>query len=223
MNDVFRLRACAVALVVAPALPLACHLLQTTPATHDTAAELASIAEHPTAASVAGALGFLAVVLFVPAAFGLAAPLWGPRPRVATVGLSMSVAGALGYAALLGSGPLTMAMVDPAADRAQMIALTDRYESSALMAVWLVLMILGYTIGPIVLGVGLWRAGWSWGVPVLLLAGLALFVLDAGRWPLAAGFACTWAGMALAGATLWRLAPRAVERAVPVAAAPVVP
>jgi hypothetical protein len=85
-----------------------------------------------------------------------------------------------------------------------MIALTDRYESSALVGVWVGLMILGYSIGPIVLGVGLWRTGWPWLVPAALGAGLVLAVADAGRWPLAAGFACTWLGMAVVGAGLWR-------------------
>ena len=85
-----------------------------------------------------------------------------------------------------------------------MIALTDRYESSATVGVWVALMLLGYSVGPLVLAVGLWRSGWSWVVPAALAAGLALMVADAGRWPLAVGFACTWAGFAVVGLRLWR-------------------
>jgi hypothetical protein len=188
--------------MLAPALTLFGHLVQATPAQHDTASELASIAAHPDRAAVSGMLGFAAMLLFVPAFFGLARPLWVRRPRLALIGLSMSVAGVLGLTALMGSEPITLAMVDGLADRAQMIALTDRYESSALMATWLVLMIVGYSLGPIVLAIGLWRTGWAWTIPAALIGGLVLFVADAGRWPLALGFALTWAGLAAAGARL---------------------
>jgi hypothetical protein len=44
-------------------------------------------------------------------------------------------------------------------------------------------------------------------VPLLLLGGLVLAVLDAGRWPLAAGFALTASGMAVVAVRTW---PRTV-------------
>jgi hypothetical protein len=84
-----------------------------------------------------------------------------------------------------------------------MVALTDRYESSWLVLVWVLLMVVGYSLGPVVLGVGLWRSGFPVAVPLLLVAGVALAVLDAGRWPLAAGFALTLAGMSLVAVRVW--------------------
>ena len=203
-SETLRRHGSALALLVAPGLMLAGHLTQSTPAQHDTASELASIAAAPGRAELSTLVGFVGLLLLVPAFLGLARPLWDRRPRLALVGTSMSIAGLLGLVALMGSGPVTVAMTAAATDRAQMIALTDRYESSALVGLWVGLMLLGYSLGPIVLGVGLWRSGWSWVVPAALVAGLALMVADAGRWPLAAGFACTWVGCGIVGLRLWR-------------------
>jgi hypothetical protein len=216
-----RRRGCALALVTAPGLALAGHLVQATPDQHDTASELASVAAAQGRATLAAGLGFAGLVLMVPALLGLARPLWGSRPRTALVGLSMSVSGLLAMVALMGSAPITVAMAATSADRAEMIALTERYESSALLGIWVGLMILGYTVGPIVLSVALWRSGRPWTIPAALVAGLVLMLADAGRWPLAAGFACTWLGFALAGVALLRdpvEEQSAVDRTVPVPA-----
>jgi hypothetical protein len=192
----------AVALVAAPALTLAAHLAQATPGRHDTASELASIAAHPGRYQVSELLGFLAMVLFVPAFLAMAAPLWERRPRVAAVGLTMSVTGLFALVSLMGSGPVSLAM-SGATDRAVMVEATDRYESSWLVLVWVLLMVVGYSLGPVVLGCGLWRSGFPVAVPLLLGGGVVLAVADAGRWPLAAGFALTLAGMSLFAVRVW--------------------
>ncbi len=207
MSDSLRTRGGAVALVAAPALVLAAHLLQATPSRHDTASELASIAAHPDRYQASQAVGVLSLVLFVPAFLSMARPLWRTSPRLAVTGVSMSVAGLVALALLMGSGPLSLAMTElPAADRAEMVALTDRYEGSLLVGVCALLMVVGYSLGPVVLGVGLWRAGFPAAVPLLLLGGVVLAALDAGRWPLAAGFALTTAGMGLVALRLWSTA-----------------
>jgi hypothetical protein len=210
MSDAFRTRAGAVALVAAPALTLVAHLVQATPTRHDTASELASIAAHPARYQFSGLLGFVSLVLFVPALLTMASPLWERRPRVAMVGLAMSITGLMALASLMGSGPVSLAMARAAGgDRAVMVELTDRYESSWLVLVWVLLMIVGWSIGPVVLGVALWRSGFPAAVPVLLAGAVVLAVLDAGRWPLAAGFALTCAGMALVAVRVW---PRPLAR-----------
>ena len=61
----------------------------------------------------------------------------------------------------------------------------------------------GGTLGPLVPGIGLWRAGWSIGIPLALFAGVALTMADAGRWPLALAFGLTWLGMGLVARRLW--------------------
>ena len=209
MTSVARRRACALALVVAPALTLAAHLVQATPAQHDTASELASISAHPGSYQVASALGFLALVLILPGLFAMAGPLWDSRPRWALAGLSMSVLGLLALASLMGAGPVSLAMAE-APERDAMVALTDRYEASALYGGWVLLMVIGYSLGPVVLAVGLWRAGFGWTVPALFTAGLVVTMLDAGRWPLAAGFALTWLGACVVVARVWADVPEAV-------------
>src|SRR4051794_933647 len=206
MSDLFHLRAGAVALVAAPALTLAAHLVQATPGQHDTVSELASIAAHPLRYQLSGLLGFISLVLFVPALLTMARPLRESRPRLADVGLAMSITGLLALVSLMGSGPVTLAMTH-AGDRAAMVALTDRYESSWLVLVWVLLMIVGYSLGPVVLGFGLWRSGFPVAVPVLLLGGVVLAVLDAGRLPLAGGFALTFVAMTLVALRIWPHTP----------------
>jgi hypothetical protein len=203
----------ALSLLVAPGLMLAAHLVQVSPAGHDTSSELASIAAFQTRYAVAAWLAFLAAVLMVPALLAMARPLSANRPRLAAIGVSMSLVGLLALVSLMGSGPVSLAMVR-GGDQAQMVALTDRYESLPLVSAWVLLMVLGYSLGPIVLGVGLWRTGYPWAVPALLIGGLVLQIADAGRWPLAAGFALTWAGMALVGARLLRRPTHTEERRI---------
>jgi hypothetical protein len=202
MATTTRLRACALALAAAPALTLAAHLVQSTPARHDTASELASIAAHPVRYQVASLLGFAALVLWLPGLLAMARPLWERRPRWATTGLWMSVPGLFALVSLMGAGPVSLAMAQ-APDRHAMVALTDRYESTALYGAWVLTMVVGYSLGPVVLALGLWRAGFSRAVPALFAAGLVLTMLDAGRWPLAAAFALTWLGACLVAGRLW--------------------
>jgi hypothetical protein len=203
-SDDVRRRGGALALIVAPGLTLAADLAQASPSGHDTRSELTSIAAQPGAATLSAGLGFLALVLMVPAYLAMARPLWESHPRAALMGTSLSITGVLGLVALMGSAPVTVAMVQGGADRAEMVALTDRYESSVLVGVWVGLMLLGSVVGPLVLGVTLWRSGWSVVVPGALALGVALMVADAGRWPLAAGYACTWVGLATVGLGLLR-------------------
>lgn len=187
----------AAALLVAPALMLAGSLVQATPPTHDTAAELASIAAAPGRAEAALLLGFAGLVLSVPAYLAMGRLLRPSRPRLAAVGTGLAIAGVLALQALMGSGPVTVAMTAPGADRRSMIALTDRYESSWVVGVWVAVMLLGWALGPLLLAVGLWRSGLPVLGPLAVLVGLVLTASDAGRWSLAAGGVATWLGLAV--------------------------
>ncbi len=185
------------ALVVAPLLLLAAQLVQVPPAAHDTASELASIAGSTGRYQLAGALGFAACVLFVPALATMAASLRPSRPRWSAVGLTMSVTGLVALVSLMGSGPVSQALAQ-APDRAAAIAVTDTYEGLPLTTLWMVLSLLGFVLGPVVLGAGLWRAGATWLVPALLVAGVLVQMADLGHWALAAGYLLSAAGFALA-------------------------
>jgi len=184
------------ALVAAPVLVLVASLTQASPNAHDTASELASIAAAPGRYQVSGAIGWCAMVLYVPALIALARPLWRSRRRLAGIGLGMSMTGLVALISLMGSGPVSLAMAQ-APERAAMIRVVDAYESAPLTVVWMLVMVLGFSLGPVLLGFGLWRSGFPLAVPVLLLLGLIVQMLDAGRWPLALGYALTAAGMTL--------------------------
>ena len=192
-----------VALVLAPLLVLAAHLVQASPQAHDTASELSSIAAAPGRYQLAGLLGFVACVLFAPALLAMASALRPHRPRWAGVGVAMSVTGLLALTALQGSGPVSQALAQ-APDRAAAVAVTDAYEALPLTSVWALLMIVGFVLGPVVLGFGLWRAGASPLVPALLVAGVVVQMADLGRWPLALGFLLTAAGFGLCATPLGR-------------------
>lgn len=185
------------ALVAAPLLLLAGQLVQVPPTAHDTASELASIAEHTGRYQLAGFIGFVACVLFVPAFATMAASLRTSHPRWAGTGLALSVTGLMALVSLMGSGPVSQALAQ-APDRAAAIAVTDVYEGLPLTSLWMLLMLLGFVLGPVVLGVGLWRGGSSGLIPTLLAAGVLVQMADLGHWPLAAGYAISAAGFALA-------------------------
>src|SRR6478735_10016114 len=197
---------CLVALVLAPTLVLVAHLVQAAPVAHDTASELASIAASPLRYQASGTVGFCAVLLYVPGLSAMATPVRAARPWLGGIGLGLSVAGLLSLVSLMGSGPVSLAMAQ-APERAAMIRVTDAYESAPLSVAWILLMLVGFALGPVVLGVGLWRSGFTVVVPVLLVAGLVVQMLDAGHWSLALGYALTAAGMALAAAAIWRRDP----------------
>ena len=194
------------ALALAPLLMLAAAVVQAAPAAHDTAAELASIAAHPTRYQVAGFLGFASMLLFVPGLLALARLVRPQRPRWASTGLTMSMAGLLALTSLMGSGPVSLALAQ-APERAAMVGVTDAYEGLPLTTTWVTLMLLGWLLGPVVLGFGLWRAGGPWAVPALLVAGLVAQFLDDDPRVLALGITLTAAGLILAALDGWRRAP----------------
>lgn len=191
------------ALALAPALVLVANLVQAAPAAHDTASELTSIAAAPVRYQLSAAIGFCAMVLYVPALIALAAPVRAARPRLGGIGLALSVSGLMALVSLMGSGPVSLAMAR-APERAAMVRVTDAYESAPLTVAWMLVMLLGFILGPVVLGIGLWRSGFTPMVPALLVAGVLVQLLDAGRWPLALGYVLTAAGMATAAAAIWR-------------------
>ena len=69
--------------------------------------------------------------------------------------------GLVALISLMGSGPVSLAMAQ-APERAAMIRVTDAYESAPLTVVWMLVMVVGFSLGPVVLGFGLWRSGFPW-------------------------------------------------------------
>ena len=85
-----------------------------------------------------------------------------------------------------------------------MVDVTDAYEGLPLTSAWVMLMLLGWLLGPLVLGFGFWRAGGTWAVPALLAAGLVAQFLDDDPRVLALGFVLTTAGFSVAAVSGWR-------------------
>ena len=192
-----------VTLVTAPVLMLAATLVQVPPPTHDTAAELSSIAGHVGRYELSAALGFLSLLLYLPALSTLATGARRARPRLVAVGLALSVTGVMALTSLMGSGPMSQALATDT-DRAVAVRITDAYESLPLPTAWMVLMLLGFVLGPLLLGLALGRAGHTWWVLGLLVAGVVVQMADAGRWAMALGYLLTAAGFAVAAVSLSR-------------------
>jgi hypothetical protein len=152
---------------------------------------------------VAGFVGFASMLLFIPGLLAFAQLVRPSRPRWATTGLIMSMTGLLALTSLMGSGPMSQALAQSPA-RTAAVHVTDTYESLPLTTTWILLMLVGWLLGPVVLGFGLWRARGPWAAPALLVAGLVAQFLDDDPRVLALGFALTAAGMTTAAAHGWR-------------------
>ncbi|HVE99010.1 MAG TPA: hypothetical protein VNA12_07505 [Mycobacteriales bacterium] len=189
-DTTLRRRVAGVTLIVAPLLPLAAHVIQPAHA-QDTASELANQAANNGRYTASTLLGLAFAFLAVPALFGLAHPLRATRPRLANGALALALAGAIATAVFLGTGLVGLAMTDGAVGLDAAAKVQDGYEGTVAFGVLLGLMIIGTSFAPLALLIGLWRAGWSRLLPIAGGASLLLFVADAGKWPLAAGFALT--------------------------------
>ncbi len=131
------------------------------------------------------------------------------------------VGGALAFAGIVGwSGTTALGLAElemaKGAERAAMVALVDRIQSSVGAALFLAMFLLGMFIGLIVLAVGLWRAGVAprW-VPLLVVAAVVLDVVGSTE---QVAVAVVWVLLSLAlgwvGATVLRLSDDEWERAV---------
>jgi hypothetical protein len=172
------------ALVGAPLLLLAAHLLQPAHGT-STAEEVASQAAHTGAYNASTAVGLAAVLLTVPALLALRS-LVADR-RAGRIGGALAVAGAVGLAFLLGTGVGATTIADKAGSQA--VALTDALESNPAMGAGVAVMLLGWTFGLITLAVTLGRSGrlpW-WAAACLGLAPLVPAVAG-GRLPVSLCF-----------------------------------
>jgi hypothetical protein len=210
-------RAAALCLIGAPLAWVVAELVSPGQA-NDSAGELALAAAHPDrwAAGLAlAAIGSLLLLGALPALLRLT------RSRLGAVGTVL-----LGYANVVGAADAineigVRAMVDPAADHGQMVALMDRVEAGA-SAPFFVTGGLSFMVGAVLVAVALWRSrtapAWS--------AGLfgASFVANLVGWagansPLVLGSAAAMAIAALPVASSLGLAlpARRNAMAVPVA------
>jgi hypothetical protein len=182
----------------------------------DAAGYLAEVAAAPNRHVLSGGLFLVGSIVALPGLVGTARLLRGRRVTVGQVGAYLLAIGALnagGFTLVLNT--MEAAMVDEAANRAEMIALSDRGEESITALIGFVGMFLvGFVGGLLLLAIGLFarRAVTVWS-PALIVAGIvAMFVLGESRWGSVAGMAVLLAGLVPIAARILSLSDEEWER-----------
>ena len=173
----------AAGLIAAPVLLLASFLFERA-YTDDSAAYLADVAANRTSHMVWAGLFALGAVLLLPGMLGTSRLLRGRRGTVGRIGaLALGVAATVIGGIILAISVAEVAMVDAAADRAQMVALYERTEDVGFaQAVFGVVWFGGFVLGSLTLAIGLLirRVVPIWS-PLLLITWLALIMFVDGR------------------------------------------
>lgn len=177
---------------------------------------LAQIAESPTLHLVSGGLFLLGAIAFLPGLVATARLLRGRRVTVGQVGAYLLALGALVVGGVVFAiNAVEVAMVDSAADRAEMVALSERgEESGAAMIAFFGTFLVGFVGGTVLLAIGLWtrRAVPIWSPLVLVASVPVLFVLGDGRWGSAVGMAVFVAALAPVALRILSLSDEQWER-----------
>jgi hypothetical protein len=98
-----------------------------------------------------------AFMLYVPAIAGLWHLIRGRGSLAGTVGAGLLAVGAILLACFLAIGFMYLEMVDPAANRQEMIALLDRYGQSFGFYFLFAMFIVGFQIGSLLVSIGMRR------------------------------------------------------------------
>ncbi|MEA2445363.1 MAG: hypothetical protein QOJ12_2655 [Thermoleophilales bacterium] len=149
--------AVAVSLVLAPLFALASALVA--PALKsDAGPQLQVIAQHPTRWYWFTVLLLVGSILLVPALIGIAAMVRERSPRLGDIGGGLAVLGALIAVGDVMSQLMSWQMVAKGADRAQMAALLDRWDTAGGVGVVFSVGGLSVLIGTVLLTIGLIRS-----------------------------------------------------------------
>jgi hypothetical protein len=152
----FRRRIAGAAMVAAPLVFVAAEVLHAR-FELDPEEQLAAVAENTGRWYAAHLLVLTALALVVPAFLGLARIVRPRRPVLAHVGLILFVPGVVALAAGVGMELVLWQMAQPAADRAEMVALAERVnESAGIAPVFVVLLC--FPVAWLLAGIGLYAA-----------------------------------------------------------------
>jgi hypothetical protein len=152
----FRKTVAGICMVLAPVLFLASAIIAPS-SDSDAAAILGAVADHTDRFYLATVLGIAGSVLLVPALLGLMHMLREKQIALGHVGGGLSLLGALMFMLFWGVSLMEWQMVRGGADATEMTALLDRYMDTAGTSVFFFFSF-AFTIGLIVLAMGLWRA-----------------------------------------------------------------
>jgi len=152
----FHRKVAGAAMIAAPAVIVVAEILHPK-FEMDAAKQLSIVADNTGRWYAAHALVLVALALVVPAFIGLAHILEATRPTLSHLGLIAFVPGLVVLAALAGMELVLWQIAQPAADRAEMIALAERLDESAGIAALFVLVLL-YPVAWLLVGTGLYLA-----------------------------------------------------------------
>jgi uncharacterized membrane protein len=152
----FRKTVAGICMVLAPALFLAAAIVSPS-SDNDAGAILAATAEHQDRFYISTVLAIAGAVLLLPALLGLMHMLREKQVALGHVGGGLSLLGNLAFMLFFGVSLMQWQMVRGGADTGEMTALLDRFMNTTGSAVFFFLS-LAFTIGMVVLAVGLYRA-----------------------------------------------------------------
>ena len=152
----FRKTVAGLCLILAPALFLVSAILAPS-SDNDAGAILGAIADHTDRFFVSTAFGIAGSVLLVPALLGLMHMLRERQVALGHAGGGLALLGSLMFMLFWGASLMEWQMVRGGGDRAQMTALLDRFMHTTGTEVFFYFS-LAFTIGMVLLAVGLYRA-----------------------------------------------------------------
>jgi hypothetical protein len=182
----FRKTVAGLCMILAPTLFLVSAILAPS-SDNDAGAILGAVADHTDRFYISTLFGIAGTVLLVPALLGLMHMLRERQVALGHLGGGLALLGSLTFMLFWGVSLMEWQMVRGGADSAQMTALLDRFMHTTGTEVFFFFS-LAFTVGLIVLALGLYRAHFvHWSTAVALGAGavvlqIAFFVGNTSAW-----------------------------------------
>jgi hypothetical protein len=172
----FRKMVAGVCMVVAPLVLLAATVIHPEAKT-DEAAQVAVIAGNPDQWYVAHLLALISIVLVTPAVLGLMHMLREREVSLGHVGGGLAMLGVLAYAGIVAIELVAWQMGE-AGNRGEMVALLERVNESAGIAIPFFAGTIAFAVGVIGLAAGLYRArAVQWWMSACLAVGVVLLTI----------------------------------------------
>jgi hypothetical protein len=189
------------ALLIGPGLILLGDLVEPNVDWEDQGAVLDSLAADTGRHRLAIVLFYLGFLLLIPGAIAAARYFRRERPGLSLAATLLAPLVPILITGFIMFGMVQEAFVDPAADRAEMVALMERMEEVALFPFVFGVMMVGL-LGMLLLAIGLWRSKTVpiW-VPALIVVGFVVVWFAPGDVPVltALGNVILWAGFGAIG------------------------
>lgn len=179
----------------------------------DTAAYLEEVADNEAAHVVSGLIFLLGALLLIAGMFGVIRLFRERRVNLGQIAAGMIIIGVIASTSFYAIGVTEIAMVDSAADRDEMVALSERAEESAGAVVIILLFLIGIVLGSLLLAFALWRRRVvpPW-VPAVLVVSTVLSFFSSSQVMAAISFALLAAAFGAIGLRILSLSDEEWER-----------